>query len=341
VSEDPTLLPGEAPIKNAPAIKLENGFACIPQHYLKFRHTQESLEQIVVEINYCDRYPVFVCNDSSGLYIQVGIIGYDNYASHEKQSASTKIVYGRKWRVEPELPSSEVIQTVFLAIKKAREHEIRELFRLTNKGQYSTPFNNHHDFPLMAQNEELLDVHNQEQNAPCDLTVLAQALEKIRYDRARFTLEAFQSISSDRWLVDLSIQPETETSLPELNSSNVTLVLENLNINEFYYELMEVLLKLSDRHVEEHFSYRGFCRFSRKNCIEALGELSKHVRRRDNKQFNAEFEAHFTQSNYQTDLTRVPNLGNGLNARKIRSQLAYFDKLDGILPTLTKENPAQ
>ena len=69
----------------------------------------------------------------------MGVVGHDNY---QKQPATggLKLFFGRKWRVEPELPTSEVIQSVFLAIKKSREHEIRELFKLTLSGSITTPF---------------------------------------------------------------------------------------------------------------------------------------------------------------------------------------------------------
>lgn len=38
-----------------------------------------------------------------------------------------KIVYGCRWMLEPTMPISEVVQTVLLAVKKAREHELREI----------------------------------------------------------------------------------------------------------------------------------------------------------------------------------------------------------------------
>ena len=150
-----SLLPGESPIENAPSVKLDNGGLCIPQHYLRYHHTRQSVERIILDIDYSDRYPVFVCEDDSGLYLQVGIVGYDNYAPRASQSG-LKVVYGRKWRVEPQLPTSEIIQTVFLALKKAREHEVRELFRFHHRSGSTTPFNTHHDLPLMSQNADLL-----------------------------------------------------------------------------------------------------------------------------------------------------------------------------------------
>ena len=136
----------EKPITNAPPVQLGNGEHCIPQHYLLFSHTRESVEQIVLNIEFHKNYLVFVCEDHTGIYIQIGIIGFDNFAPSD-QRQQQKVVYGRKWRVEPQLPTSEIIQTVFLALKSAREHEVRELFKLTSECRITTPFSNHHDLP--------------------------------------------------------------------------------------------------------------------------------------------------------------------------------------------------
>jgi hypothetical protein len=51
-------------------------------------------------------------------------------------------MYGRKWRVDHKLPTSEIVQTVFLTLKTARKHEIRERFRLSAFNKITTPFNN-------------------------------------------------------------------------------------------------------------------------------------------------------------------------------------------------------
>jgi hypothetical protein len=132
------------------------------QHYLSYQHSLQSVEQLLLDIDFDPRYPIFVsqadadlsAKTGSGLYVQVGIVGVDNYKSSD--NGQEKLVYGRKWRVEPQLPSSEIIQTIFLALKKAREHEIRELFRLEHKDKMTTPLNNHHDFPLLTNSRDRL-----------------------------------------------------------------------------------------------------------------------------------------------------------------------------------------
>jgi hypothetical protein len=119
---------GEQPIDNAPFIEVNDNLSCVPQHYLTYSHDRETIEALLAQIDFDERYLLFVDEDGDVPYIQVGIVGYDNYKS-EKAQLGKKIVFGRKWRVEPNLPTSEIIQTTFLALKKAAEHELRE--RLT------------------------------------------------------------------------------------------------------------------------------------------------------------------------------------------------------------------
>ncbi len=150
---------GESLLRQAPVVKLANGENCTPQHFFSFEHSIDSVEALLASITFNEAYPVFVSKDQASLFIQVGVVGQDNYGGVNSNYGPDKIVYGRKWRVEKNLPTSEIIQTVFLAIKKSREHELRELLTLrdSDTGKVSTPFNGHHDLPLMANNSELFD----------------------------------------------------------------------------------------------------------------------------------------------------------------------------------------
>lgn len=325
------LLLGETPIKHAPNIQLTNGENCIPQHYLQFQHTLESVDRIVADINYCDRYAIFACEDVNGLYIQIGIIGYDNYKSIKQQSQQ-KIVYGRKWRVEPELPTSEIIQTVFLALKTAREHEVRELFCVFNKGKKSTPFNNHHDLPLMAQNAELFKSELSCNTQLGDAKSINSVLSNIRYDSADLSLQNVQSLTNGAYLIEIGINLSSDSQLPELKSQTINLILPTLDENNLYFELMDAFLNLSDRHVEENFTYQNFARFSRNNSLLAIGELSTQLRQRGITEKTSGFNQAVQANNYETDKTRVPNIGKGLASQKARAQLSNFGLLSGLLP---------
>ena len=316
----------EKPIKYAPEIELCSGEKCIPQHFLLYQHTLESVEELIAEIEYDDNYPVFVCEDKGGIYIQVGIIGYDNYLPIETQS-QLKIVYGRKWRVEQQLPTSEIIQTVFLAIKTAREHEVRESFRLDHGEKKSTPFNNHHDLPLMASKREFF---KQPTKICEDKEAINQALKGVIYDNTNFVCHMLTQHHSDQWLIDLSIRPSDKSRLPEL--TNFTLMLDSLDESHIWYQLMDNLIRMSNRHVEENFRYNGFARFSHDNNIRVVGTLSAMLRDSDHLMKNKEFNHCLSQANYQTDSTRVPMLNDKANSQKIRERLNNIGELVGQLP---------
>jgi hypothetical protein len=325
------LLPGEYPIPKAPLVKIKDDTHCIPQHYLQFDHSVESVEHLVVDIEYSEHYPIFVSADISCIYLQVGIIGYDNYQPKSQQQGR-KIVYGRKWRVEPQLPTSEIIQTAFLAILKAREHEVRELFRLVNDESVSSPFSNHHDLPLMANEPQLLKHSVSVEQHKDTHHWLQKQLDNVAYDLATFSVEEVTEYKNGRWIIDIDVKPHSETQLPELYHAEITLFLDHLSTNELYFTLMDALLDMSRRHVEENFKYKGFTRFSRQNDIAAIGQLSSLTRRRESLGYQSEFDQTFIDTNYETDRTRVPKLGNGPLSSKLREQLHRFNITDGILP---------
>jgi hypothetical protein len=325
------LKPGEKLIEHAPVVSLKNGQECIPQHYFLYQHTRASVEQLVLDIDYCDRHPIFVDEDQGGIYIQVGIIGCDNY-ERDVVNRKNKLTYGRKWRVEPSLPTSEIIQTVFLALKKVREHEARELFRLSYKGCTTTPFNTHHDLPLMANHHELLLMNDISASATPDKKQMTQWLNKITYDFATLTLKNVEQRANSQWLIDIQVQPQVNTYLPELASMEITLLLPKWSINLLCFQLMTYFITLSDQHVNENFCYQQFARFSQNNDILAIAELSVALRKIPSSNRGQAFVESFTQANYQTDSTRVPKLHEGRLSHKIHLSLTKFGALGGILP---------
>jgi len=353
----PDLILGEAAVELAPVVELGNGNACIPQHYLQYDHNLRSVEALVADIEYSDNYPIFVCSDGvnkngeENVFLQVGIIGFDNYCPQAEQVLQ-KIVYGRRWRVEPSLPTSEVIQTAFLAILKAREHEVRERFRIRTVKPGSvdtfcqtTPFNTHHDLPLAAANQDLLGAVSDElirfdPAAPGDaIQQVKEMLARVSYDFATISL---LDISEHRgkWLIDLGITASDRTSLAEVAAvQEISLMIPQkhgrgvFDMNALYYALMDEFLRLSNQHVEEHFTYRSFARFSRQNRTTAFSEMALTIRD-DHQAFeqSADFKVNFQQSNYTVDQGRVPRVRSGVLGDKIKASLARFGDLAGILP---------
>ena len=335
-----TLLAGEKALENAPKTELADGRLCVPQHYLSYNHTRQSIEALVLDIEYDVRYPVFVSQalhneEQSGLYIQVGILGVDNYGNNESQ---TKLVYGRKWRIEPQLPSSEIIQTVFLALKKAREHEVRELFRLHHNEKNTTPFNNHHDLPLLAHSE--MRLQGTENSHVSDFNQqLEQVLKSVTYEGNQFELLSFMKRPSGQYLIELMIKHNKDSSiskkllLAEMQSqTHISFFLSQLNINQFLHQLMQQLIDLSDRHVDENFRYRGFNRFSWNNSVVAIAEISTEVRQLHKDETLDNFHQHWQQTNYETDRSRIPTSAPGDLWDKIHRQLKQFSPQTHTLP---------
>lgn len=326
---------GESAIKHAPVICLDNNTQCIPQHYLRYQHTLASIEKLIQEIQFDTEYPIFVCEDKSGLYLQVGIIGYDNYLNQEDQH-HYKIVYGRKWRIEPQLPSSEVIQTAFLGLKKAREHEIRELFRLSHQNKTSTPFNNHHDLPLLSH---ALSNKTDKHALGLNQQIIQSALARIQYDHGCFRLVNFeerQVTHQDQvklqYLVDLSFIATDKSKLAELSATPFTLILDEANIHLLHHYLMQYLIQLSDRYLDENFTFRGVNRFSWQHDIDLIGELSIQARDKQASLKDPNLADEVKLNNYETDKTRVPHLNNSDFGMRLKERLQGFKGLEGILP---------
>jgi len=327
------LLQGECKLTNAPLVQFDNGQTCIPQHYLKFSHTRESVEKIVFDIDYNILFPIFVSEEEQQIYLQIGIVGQDNYASTEN-AQNTKIVYGRKWRVEPNLPTSEIIQSVFLALIIAREHEVRELFRVNHQGALTTPFNNHHDLPALAHlRAEFSEQNNQQANK----AQLKQLLLDLSYDGAPLKLLHLEQLHNQQWLLEIHIESRAQSSLQELQSPRgieLVFLLKDCSINTLLHELMAQLLMLSHRHIEEHFCYKGFKRFSRTNAVLTLSKLSAKMRRKTEIHAHEEFVEAVVSSNYNTDKSRIPQQQSGPLAEKIARNLAQYPIIDGILPNV-------
>lgn len=342
------LLAGETALDNAPKTKLADGRLCVPQHYLSYKHTLQSVEALIVDIDYDPRFPIFVSTEGTALYIQVGIIGMDNYPENSNTEPKSKIVYGRKWRVEPQLPSSEIIQTAFLALKKAREHEVRELFRLQHNDKTTTPFNNHHDLPLLARNEQRLQQTDDRNtnNSTREIPVakfnqqLEYVLGRLNYDGQEFELMSLLRRPSGQYLIELIVKPNHDAQLNEKGTSNpqadtskiqadfISFLLTELNINQFLQRLMQQFIDLSDRHVDENFHYRGFTRFSWNNSVEAISEISAEVRQLHKDESSKHFQQHWQKSNYETDRSRIPNPAPGDLWDKIYLQLKQFSTLE-------------
>jgi hypothetical protein len=320
MSKEVPLRLGEKMMPKAPMVQLSNGALCIPQHYLTYHHTLQSVEALICDIDYDDKYVVFASQDVGGIYIQVGVVGHDNYQA-DSSNSELKLLFGRKWRVEPELPTSEIIQTVFLAIKKSREHEVRELFKLKVSHSTTTPFNSHIDLPLMA---EFSDLSRQRTKNIVEDTIegaLGQVLSSIHYDGCKVCLKHLEQRNNGLWLVDLELQRLSASNFPE-SETTVYLQISDLSLNTLSRALIEELIRLSDAHVDKHFSYRGFHRFDPAIDIVHIADLSQQSRKQE---IADHFANEFTKTNYEIDQMRIPAVSSGLLAKKNKAIIELFN----------------
>lgn len=328
----------EMPISGAPTIPVNGGQQCIPQHYLTYEHTYKSVCDIINDIEFDERYPLFVSQEDNALMIQVGIISYDNYklSSHDE---ALHIVYGRKWRVEKNLPSAEIIQTALLALQKAKEHELRELFCLFDRvsGKYSTPFNGHHDTPLLVNTLAVVS-----QNTPSGLTHITRddlplLLSLCRFDSQALRVKQCVHIDHQRYVVDIELHRELDISnrdkilCPELQGRCLSLLIESSDANVILNQIMTQLIQLGHQHVSEHFTYRGYRRFSQYTDVFAIGAVSIATRNKIWSQ-NPDFSVAVKATNQAVDATRVPILSEALCS----SITEQFHDIAGHKPIVAK-----
>ena len=94
--------------------------------------------------------------------------------------------------------------------------------------------------------------------------------------------------------------------------------------NDVMAALMAHLIQLSKQQVEEHFSYRGFKRFSAKNSVLAIGGLSYQTRHVSQAEATPAFIQDWQKLNQAVDLQRVPQINPTAYGM---SQLAFFNQL--------------
>lgn len=96
----------------------------------------ERMEGIIGRIEYKNWDFVFYSN---GSYLQIQFIApcHDNPMNNSLQK-------GRKWLISEHMTDSEIVQTAFLAIQVAEEHEMRETFKFEGQAIFGPHFDLHH-----------------------------------------------------------------------------------------------------------------------------------------------------------------------------------------------------
>lgn len=342
---------------NAPVLSITENLQSFPQHYFIYDHDLNSLRTIIAQVHTDDDVLFFASEDSGGLYIQVGLIGIESYPLL-RCGLQHKIVYGRKWRIDKDLPTPEIIQTAFLAVQKAKEHEVRELltYRPKTKKDFSAPFSCHQDTEILKsvlEQEYLYQDQYQYKNkgnelGNCDSqndkhAFIKDILSRTKLAGRTFKIEEMLPLTKQRILVDLSLGQNEEINdplPPEFNKVNFELIVDTARPSTFLYRLLDECVAKSCRYVSEHFTYKGFARFSETLTPDFIANVSLASRPYSKQKANVEFSKVFRKENAKVDAARVPDMGLGelytINLRK----LSRYPSLQGFLPNgLLSQSP--
>jgi hypothetical protein len=295
---------GETPMPGAPTVVVD-GTKVTPSQYKLYNQTVDAVQEVVSKITYKPNVKVFVSSDGGkqdeGVYLQVGIVGIDNYPYTGKDMPE-KIVYGRKWRVEKLLPTSELIQTVMLAIKSAEEHEMRE--RVVINGY--TPLNNHLDLPLL---KDYLKANPPQPELPVkDIAAAQEVFDGVHVAGCKLEVMEYEKRRTGKTVVDIELKPDPkyEHTEKEFVGKQYTLVSDGDTSSQLLYALMDTVLHESNRNIEETFQYDGFARFSRDITVPQLRDFNKFSRNVRNFVFQPGFKDVAGAMNRAIDAERPP-----------------------------------
>lgn len=92
------------------------------------------IEAVVGECRYKDLDFNLMFSSTLGAVLEIGANVVDNETEREVYMT------GRKWVITPDMPKSDIVRTVFLAVMTWEEHEIRENFRYKGRDIFSPHF---------------------------------------------------------------------------------------------------------------------------------------------------------------------------------------------------------
>ena len=319
-------------ISQAKTITTETVGDIYPQHYYTYHQDVDSLSRILALIKAPPGFLLFSGQDENGLYLQVGIIGQENYVRAGKPDIS-KLVYGRKWRIDADTPTTEIVQTTLLAVQKVREHEVRELLSWTDpdNGVRTTPFSCHQDINLLT----LHFAHSKPQAAAHrNEAELTPIISQLRFAGRELKLLQLLPLGSGRLLLELALSAATspDDSFADLGHHPISLVLQGADISFFLHELMEQIILLSNRYCQEHFSFCGVNRFSREHDPRVIANISRRSRPYKKHLADSSFSEVFERVNAEVDKNRAPYLGSHFLGHINKSILAKHPSLGGFMP---------
>lgn len=322
---------GERALPFAPTVCALGKAVVVPQQFMSVSRSLSQLEAILEQIETIDGYLLFAGEIGGSLYLQVGIIGQENYPTGKLTDGAhgSKIVYGRRWLIEESTPTSEVIQTALLAVQKAREHELREKLSIEfdGAGHRATPFNSHQDAPLMARVKPIVTCANQDS--------IEQTMSKVRFDERQLILVDVELIDETLRLIRLRLEPEENSArsvgFPEFDNQDIIVCFNQTHSNVLLHAVTEQLIALSNRFIAEHFRFEGFNRFSHRLNPIAVAKFSYDTRRPLS--ISRSFAPYFSSMSYHVDSRKAPRFNSGKLGQYQVKQLDVHRVQLGFLPT--------
>ena len=74
----------EQPISYAPLVQLANKNWIVPQHFLRYKHTLASVNEVLNDISFSNHFSVLAAEKNSDVYLQVAVLSPDNYRADNK-----------------------------------------------------------------------------------------------------------------------------------------------------------------------------------------------------------------------------------------------------------------
>ena len=129
------------------------------------------------------------------------------------------------------------------------------------------------------------------------------------------------------------IRNNTNQDVPiEFVDTNIATIINTIKPYSLYFRLMEACISISNRHVAESFSYKGFNRFSETLDSHFIGSVSLQSRQYSLHLQDVKFKHVFAKENAKIDQDRVPDMGISPLKECLAQRLLEFGDFAGYLP---------
>lgn len=111
--------------------------------------TLDEAHSIIADITYKPGWRLTVHGSQSDRYLQVRCVGVCNVTQ------APLLWTGRKWRLSEHMTKSELVQTAFMAVLAAEEHEARAAFRYRGRSIFDPHYDVDRLWELRGQHNAL------------------------------------------------------------------------------------------------------------------------------------------------------------------------------------------